>query len=200
MLVALGVHFSMIFAMLLTGPPAAGARATNQSLYSGGFHLESHLGMRPVLRSVTSTEAIWVQSSDVHGQGVFAARHMAAGETVIEYVGEVITMAEAVARHPHDAANPDHTFYFHLDDGRVIDALKHGNASKWINHSCRPNCVPDEVQGRIFIQTRRPVFRGEELTFDYGLFSDEPMSEALKARYACRCGAKKCRGTMLALG
>jgi hypothetical protein len=46
--------------------------------------------------------------------------------------------------------------------------------------------------------TRRPVFKGEELTFDYGLESDEPMSEALKARYACRCGTKKCRGTMLA--
>jgi SET domain-containing protein len=114
-------------------------------------------------------------------------------------VGEIISMAEAIARHPHDAANPDHTFYFHLDDGRVIDALHGGNASKWINHSCRPNCVPDEDRGRIFIMTRRPVFKGEELTFDYGLVSDEPMSEALRARYACRCGAKKCRGTMLAL-
>jgi SET domain-containing protein len=85
-----------------------------------------------------------------------------------------------------------------LDDGRVIDALHGGNASKWINHSCRPNCVPDEDRGRIFILTRRPVFKGEELTFDYGLVSDEPMTEALKARYACRCGSKKCRGTMLA--
>ena len=126
----------------------------------------------PIQKPILS---IWVQSSGVHGQGVFAMRHMAAGETVIEYVGEVITMAEALRRHPHDAANPDHTFYFHLDDGRVI-----------------------EVNGRIFIKTRRPVFRGEELTFDYSLFSDEPMTEALKARYACRCGAAKCRGTMLA--
>ena len=106
-------------------------------------------------------------------------------------------MADAIARHPHDAANPDHTFYFHLDDGRVIDALYGGNASRWINHSCRPNCVPDEDRGRIFILNRRPVFKGEELTFDYGLVSDEPMSETLKARYACRCDAKKCRGTML---
>ena len=84
----------------------------------------------------------------MHGKGVFATRHLAAGERVIEYVGEVITMAEAIARHPHDAANPDHTFYFHLDDGRVIDALHGGNDSKWINHSCRPNCVPDEDRGR----------------------------------------------------
>lgn len=115
----------------------------------------------------------------------------------MEYVGERISMAEAIRRHPHDAAQPDHTFYFHLDDGWVIDALYGGNDSKWINHSCRPNCVPDEVKGRIYILTRRPIFKGEELTFDYGLFSDEPMTDALKARYACRCGAPKCRGTML---
>ena len=141
---------------------------------------------------------IWVHDSAVHGKGVFATRQLAAGERVIEYVGEVISMAQAIARHPHDPSNPDHTFYFHLDDGRVIDALHGGNDSKWINHSCRPNCVPDEDRGRIFILTRRLVFKGEELTFDYGLVSDEPVSEALKARYACRCGAKKCRGTMLA--
>ena len=141
---------------------------------------------------------IWVHASAVHGKGVFATRQLAAGERVIEYVGEVISMAQAIARHPHDPSNPDHTFYFHLDDGRVIDALHGGNDSKWINHSCRPNCLPDEDRGRIFILTRRLVFKGEELTFDYGLVSDEPVSEALKARYACRCGAKKCRGTMLA--
>mgnify|MGYP000084214499 FL=1 len=80
----------------------------------------------------------------------------------------------------------------------MIDAVRDGNASKWINHSCRPNCEPEEVDGRIFIRTRRPVFRGEELTFDYGLVSDEPMTEELKARYTCRCGAAKCQGTMLA--
>ena len=151
-----------------------------------------------LLLAASAVSPIRVERSGVHGQGVFATRHLAAGERLIEYVGEIISMTEAIARHPHDAGNPDHTFYFHLDDVRVIDALHGGNASKWINHSCRPNCVPDEVRGRIFIMTRRPVFKGEELTFDYGLESDEPMSEALKARYACRCGAKKCRGTMLA--
>ena len=80
--------------------------------------------MRPVLRPSISTGAIWVQSSEVHGKGVFAARHMAAGETVIEYVGEVISMAEAIARHPHDPQDPNPTFYFQLDDERVIDAVR----------------------------------------------------------------------------
>jgi SET domain-containing protein len=141
---------------------------------------------------------IEVYQSRVHGKGVFALCHMAAGETVIEYVGEVITMAEAQRRHPHDPSNPEHTFYFHIDDARVIDGLYGGNDSRWINHSCRPNCEPVEIKGRIFIQTRRQVWRGEELTFNYGLVSDEPITDALKAKYACRCGAKKCKGTMLA--
>ena len=66
-----------------------------------------------------------------------------------------------------------------------------------LNHSCKPNCEPDEVGGGIVIKALRFIWPGEELTFDYDLFSDEPMTDTLKARYACRCGAKKCRGTML---
>jgi uncharacterized protein len=53
------------------------------------------------------------------------------------------------------------------------------------------------VKGRIFIKARRPIFPGEELSFDYDLVSDEPLTDALKAAYACRCGARKCRGSML---
>jgi SET domain-containing protein len=148
-------------------------------------------------RSRSDGPSIEVLSSRVHGRGVFALRHMAPGERVIEYVGEIISMAEAQRRHPHDPSHPEHTFYFHIDDARVIDGLYGGNASRWINHSCRPNCEPVEENGRIFIQTRRQVWRGEELTFNYGLVSDEPMTDALKAKYACRCGAKKCKGTLL---
>lgn len=139
-----------------------------------------------------------VRRSSVHGQGVFALRTFVPGETILEYVGEIITLQEALRRHPHDPQDPNHTFYFHIDDQRVIDGLHGGNASRWINHSCRPNCEPVEIKGRVFIKTRRQVWRGEELTFNYGLISDEPLTDALKAKYACRCGAKKCKGTMLA--
>ncbi len=136
--------------------------------------------------------------SQVHGTGVFAVGDFAAGEQIIEYVGESISMQEAIRRHPHDPQEPNHTFYFHVDDAHVIDGLYGGNASRWINHSCRPNCEPQERKGRIFIHALRQIWKGEELTFDYDLFSDEPMTDVLKAKYACRCGAKKCRGTMLA--
>lgn len=141
---------------------------------------------------------IQVRRSGVHGRGVFARRLLEPGERVIEYAGRVITWEEALDRHPHDPAQPDHTFYFHIDDERVIDGNDRGNAARWINHSCDPNCDTDEVDGRIFIVAMRPIAPGEELFYNYRLMIDERYTPALKKRFACRCGAESCRGTMLA--
>jgi uncharacterized protein len=141
---------------------------------------------------------IQTRNSTVHGKGVFAVTPLAEGETVIEYTGEIITWKEALRRHPHDPADPNHTFYFHIDEKHVIDAKHGGNSSRWINHSCKPNCEADEDEGRVFIKTLRNVEAGEELFYNYGLVIDGKIGKKLKAEYACRCGAKKCRGTMLA--
>ncbi|GAA4426434.1 SET domain-containing protein [Acidovorax lacteus] len=136
--------------------------------------------------------------SGVHGRGVFALVDIAAGEVLIEYTGEVITWDEAQDRHPHDPAQPNHTFYFHVDEDRVIDAKFGGNSSRWINHSCEPNCYADERDGRIFITALRNIHAGEELSYDYGLIIDEPYTKKLKAEYPCWCGSPHCRGTLLA--
>ncbi|MEH3085082.1 MAG: SET domain-containing protein-lysine N-methyltransferase [Xylophilus ampelinus] len=139
-----------------------------------------------------------VRRSGVHGKGVFALRGIAAGEVLIEYVGEIISWQEAQDRHPHDPSQPNHTFYFHIDDDRVIDAAHGGNSSRWINHACDPNCETDERGGRIFIRALRDIAAGEELTYDYGLTLDERYTPRLKAEYPCWCGAPNCRGTLLA--
>lgn len=133
----------------------------------------------------------------MHGKGVFALTDFAKGETIIEYVGEIISWKEALRRHPHDPTDPNHTFYFHIDETHVIDALYGGNSSRWINHSCKPSCEPDEVDGRIFIKAIRDIKAGEELSYDYGLVIDAPMTPELKLEYPCWCGTKKCRGTLL---
>ena len=90
------------------------------------------------------------------------------------------------------------SFYFHLDDGRVIDAKVGGNSSRWINHACLPSCEADEVEGRIFIKALRDLQPGEELFYDYGLVIDERYTPKLKKQFECRCGTPACRGTMLA--
>ncbi len=133
----------------------------------------------------------------MHGKGVFALQDIAEGETLIEYVGEIISWDEAQDRHPHDPNDPNHTFYFHVNEDKVIDALHGGNSSRWINHSCDPNCEADEENERIFIKALRNIKAGEELNYDYGLIIDEPYTKKLLAEYPCWCGAKNCRGTLL---
>ena len=156
-------------------------------------------------QSASDTRRIQVRKSGVHGKGVFALRPIAAGQRLIEYKGQLITWRQALSRHPHDPHDPHHTFYFHLDDKHVIDAKVGGNAARWINHSCEPNCVADQVDdenprkgGRVFIKALQDLQPGEELFYDYGLVIDARYTPKLKKEYACRCGSSQCRGTMLA--
>jgi SET domain-containing protein len=141
---------------------------------------------------------IQVRLSGVHGKGVFAVAPIAKGEIIIEYKGEVISWPEALRRHPHDPNDPNHTFYFELESGDAIDAKYGGNAARWINHACKPNCEADEINGRVFIKALKDIKPGKELFYDYGLNIDAKYTKKLKKEYECRCGAKKCRGTMLA--
>jgi SET domain-containing protein len=154
--------------------------------------------MKTVQAAGKDARRIQVRKSGVHGKGVFALRPIAAGERIIEYKGEVIGWPEALRRHPHDPSDPNHTFYFHVDDQHVIDANVGGNAARWINHACEPNCQADEVEGRVFIRALTDIGPGEELFYDYGLVIDERHTPALKKQYECRCGSPRCRRTLLA--
>ena len=92
------------------------------------------------------------------------------------------------------------TYLFALSDGATIDGSEGGNATRYINHSCRPNCVAVEAYDAsddlvVEIRAKRAIKSGEELYLDYELVVDD----ALAADYACRCGESACRGTMAAL-
>ena len=102
-------------------------------------------------------------------------------------------------RPPSDPADPYHTLLFELSDGSVIDAGVRGNAARWINHGCEPNCEAIEYDdGRVFIHARRTIRAGEELTYDYRLSFVGPISRRAREALRCRCGAKRCRGTLAA--
>ena len=53
----------------------------------------------------------------------------------------------------------NHTFYFSLHDGRVIDGGRRGNDARWINHACSPNCEAYEDEGRVYIHAIHPIER-----------------------------------------
>jgi SET domain-containing protein len=139
-----------------------------------------------------------VRKSPVHGNGVFALRDIAAGERIIEYRGERISWDHATERAAQQGGPVNHTFYFSLADGNVIDGGRRGNDARWINHACEPNCEAYEEDGRVYIHALRDIEQGEELNYNYALIYDERHTPALKRLFACRCGTPGCSGTMLA--
>jgi SET domain-containing protein len=139
-----------------------------------------------------------VRKSPVHGNGVFAMRPIPAGERIIEYRGERISWDDATRRAVERGGPVNHTFYFSLADGRVIDGGRRGNDARWINHACEPNCEAYEDDGRVYIHALRDIDAGEELNYNYALIYDERHTPALKRLFECRCGTPGCTGTMLA--
>jgi len=140
-----------------------------------------------------------VKRSRIQGSGGFAWRWIPAGTRIIEYKGERISTDEADSRYDDDTMRRHHTFLFSVDEDTVIDAAVGGNEARFINHSCDPNCEAVDDGGRIFIEALRDIAPGEELYYDYGYELDEPLTDELREKYPCRCGAPNCRGTILAI-
>ncbi|WP_202841245.1 SET domain-containing protein [Luteimonas saliphila] len=142
--------------------------------------------------------------SPIHGNGVFATGLIKKGERVVRYKGKLRTHAEVDEEYGDDDED-GHTFLFTLNDDYVVDANVGGNIARWINHSCQPNCeseIEEDAKDRrhkdkVFIQALREIKPGEELTYNYGITLDEPHTARLKKLWACKCGSKKCTGTML---
>jgi SET domain-containing protein len=138
-----------------------------------------------------------VARSGVHGRGVYATARITKGSRIIEYTGRRLPWPFAMELPAHRPDDPYHTFFFSLDDGDVIDAGVGGNESRWINHSCAPNCETQEEDGRVFVYALRNIRPGEELFYDYRIEPAERRSKKLEREFACHCEADRCRGTML---
>ena len=133
-----------------------------------------------------------VRHSSVHGRGVYATQLIPKGARIIEYTGKRMSWTDV----PNDDDDP-HTFIFGLDNGQVINPEFGGNEARWINHSCDPNCEAVGKEDRIFIYALRKIPTGEELSYDYALQLDEPITQELIQEFKCDCSTSLFRGTML---
>jgi uncharacterized protein len=138
-----------------------------------------------------------VRRSKIHGAGAFATRRIPKGTRILEYLGERISHAEADRRHAGKPDDDNHTFLFTVDARTVIDAGAGGNAARYINHGCDPNCETVCEQRRIFIEAIIDIEPGEELAYDYRIERESDDPPNIAALFGCRCGANDCRGTML---
>lgn len=140
-----------------------------------------------------------IRESKIAGKGAFATRPIRKGERIIEYLGERVSHAVADSRYDDHAGAMHHTFLFTVSTRVVIDATVDGNEARFINHSCDPNCVSVIEGGRVFIDAEKAIRTGAELSYDYAYTRDGTESlEEETGLYGCRCGSKKCRGTILA--
>jgi hypothetical protein len=138
-----------------------------------------------------------VRHSRIHGYGVFAARRIRKGTTVIEYLGDRVSHDEADARYEDKDPNDNHTFLFTVDSKTVIDGGVGGNDARYINHGCDPNCASTTQNKRIYVEAIRTIQPGEELAYDYQIERDAEDPPNVDEIFACRCGAARCRGSML---
>lgn len=150
------------------------------------------------------SRSIALRRSAIHGNGVFATRPIPAGTRLIQYRGQLRPHEDIDQCYGGDSET-GHTFLFTLNERYVIDANVGGNIARWLNHSCAPNCEAvlvedeggDKARDRVYIETIRAIREGQELTYDYGITLDERHTPRMKKIWACRCGSRRCTGTML---
>ncbi|XP_040270697.1 histone-lysine N-methyltransferase NSD3 isoform X4 [Bufo bufo] len=131
--------------------------------------------------------------TDKRGWGLRCKRDIRKGEFVNEYVGELIDEEECRLRLKRSHENGvTHFYLLTVTKDRIIDAGPKGNYSRFMNHSCNPNCETQKwtVNGdiRVGLFALCDIPQGAELTFNYNL-------DCLgNGRTECHCGADNCSG------
>uniref|UniRef100_A0A9J8C460 Euchromatic histone-lysine N-methyltransferase 1b n=1 Tax=Cyprinus carpio carpio TaxID=630221 RepID=A0A9J8C460_CYPCA len=134
------------------------------------------------------------------GWGVKTLQDIPQGTFVCEYIGEIISDAEADVRE-------NDSYLFSLDskvgDMYCVDARFYGNISRFINHHCEPNLFPCRVFTshqdlrfpHIAFFACKNISAGDELGFDYG----DHFWDVKGKLFRCQCGSSKCKHSATAI-
>ncbi|XP_038212873.1 histone-lysine N-methyltransferase PR-Set7 [Zerene cesonia] len=141
--------------------------------------------MRDLERAIREQKEDGLQVSyfDGKGRGVIATRPFYRGQYVVEYVGELVGVAEARERERKYAQDPNagcYMYYFRLQDQQYcIDATSEsGRLGRLVNHSRNGNLSTKAVwvdRPRLVLLAAQDISPGEELTYDYGDRSKESL-------------------------
>jgi len=160
------------------------------------------------------------------GWGLRCKEDLIKGEFIDTYLGEVISNEEADHRESQTDGLSKSSYLYSLDkfvgddpeltkdNCYVVDGEKMGGVTRFINHSCEPNCRQFTVSYnkhdlRVYdlaFFALEDIPAGRELTFDYVDPNEEEEDEIVRKReeaandpsnidkIRCNCGATKCRG------
>lgn len=163
------------------------------------YDLVSAYSQYKYLTSMPPEKRLEVRDSNIHGYGLFATEEISAGDPVIEYIGELVRENIGDEReeiYSKEQGGDGSCYMFRLNEELIVDATRKGSMSRFINHSCEPNCICrivtcDKGLKHIVVFAKDNIKRGDEITYDYK-FGVE--GEAQKLR--CLCGAFNCMGRM----
>lgn len=116
------------------------------------------------------------------GLGFFTLDAIPADKKIIEYIGPILTKAEADEKGGR--------YLMTIDDEYLIDGSPRSNTARYINHSCAPNAKAYRNGARVWIWSIRNIEAGEEITMDYG---KQYFDDFIKP-IGCKC--VKCLGTI----
>ena len=151
-----------------------------------------------ILPPVTDRGFTTVKASSIHGKGVFAVKLIPKGIRLYAYEGLRVKRSQLPENYVKGLTSM--VYVMNLDDELVIDGELEGNDSRYINHSCSPNCEVYFLNNTPFIYSTREIKEGEELSYDYrlGMLGEEELTlEQKKAWFPCHCGSSDCRGTIM---
>ncbi|EKE11949.1 MAG: Nuclear protein SET [uncultured bacterium] len=113
----------------------------------------------PEYQKTLKKEFLKVKRS-VSGLGLFTTKNIPRGTFIIEYTGELIPTRQTGAS--------GGKYLFKINSRWAIDGKGRENLSRYINHSCKPNCEVQINRRMILIYALRDIAEGEELSYDYG--------------------------------
>ena len=124
--------------------------------------------------NATPLPKILRKRSKLHGYGVFAMEPINKNKRIIDYAGELITNKQSESREDR-YLKKGCIWVFRVNRAWSRDAHVGGNDSRFINHSCTPNCWIDVVgkTKTIWIRASKAIAKGEELVYDYNTEGDK---------------------------
>lgn len=117
---------------------------------------------------------IFVEHSDISGQGIFSDKPLKKGEIIGTVIGPVVPDNKESYKKYGDYLHP-----INYDE-----AIVNINFTRFTNHSCNPNCG---LKDAVTLVAIRDIETGEELTIDYDTLEYDWEME-------CNCGSENCRG------
>jgi hypothetical protein len=129
------------------------------------------------MSSPSSFVPVSIESSGVHGRGVFAKARVPQGVPVLTCGGTLVSVSPQDPLVRCMQVGPD--LY-------LVEERESPRPDDFLNHSCQPNL--GFLRGDLVLWSLREIEAGEELLIDYSTTINEPGWQI-----PCECGAATCR-------